>query len=322
MGIEVRYASFLETKRLLWLAASVFVMVLIFQYFGFPNIYDVPSLFSSSKGQVAFLGSFQSGESSSNSSVSGNLAFASISNTTASNAVHEGTAKTEMSKTIGATIEDSNVTSSEDTEIEDEFLLQDLESNNLPAVENLGKNSSLSPLQVAHDSEFVPTPNVTSENNFVLDKTDKDDIAHREAKNETIDANPVITTAAPLATVISSFTSSSQNQSTVLNNENPGPVQTYPAPSTDHSCLRNIHVVIERSDRARKSVASISQMNYMLQQSQNSFCSMKPRWSSVVDQELLHAKDLIENAPLLQSEPGLYAPLFRNLSMFKRLATP
>ncbi|KAL3330385.1 hypothetical protein AABB24_034297, partial [Solanum stoloniferum] len=273
MGTEVRYTSFLGTKRLLWLVASVFVMVLIIQYFGFPNIYVVPSLFSSSKGQVAFLGSFQSGELSGNSNISGNLTFASGLNTTASNVVHKGTAKTKLSKTNDATVEDSNATM-----IEDKF-----------------------PLQVAYGSEFVmPTSKVTSENNFVLDKPYKDDIAHGVARNETIDDNPIITTAAPLAMVLSPLTSSIQNQ------------------STDHSCLRNIPAVIERSDRARKSVASISQMNYMLQESQTSFCSMKPRWSSVVDQELLRAKYLIENAPLLKSEPGLYAPLFRNLSMFKR----
>ncbi|KAF3628879.1 putative glycosyltransferase-like isoform X1 [Capsicum annuum] len=227
MGIEVRYASFLETKKLLWLVASVFVMVLIIQYFGFPNVYVVPSLFSSIKGQVTFLDSFQSG----NSSVSGNLTLASVLNTNASNIVHEGIAKTELSKTSDGTVEASNVTMIEDTEIEDKFLIQDLESNNLPTFESVGKNSSLSTLQVAHGSEFVvPTPNITSENNFVLDKTDRDDIAHRVAKNETIDANPIPTTDAPRSTVISPLTSSSQNQS-----------------STDHSCLRNIPAVIERS---------------------------------------------------------------------------
>ncbi|KAJ8555481.1 hypothetical protein K7X08_012977 [Anisodus acutangulus] len=281
MGTEFRYASFFETKRLLWLMASVFVMVLIIQYFGFPNV----ALFSSSKGQVAFMGSFRSGESSGNSIMSGNLTFASVLNTTATNVVHEGTAKIELSKTSDGTVKDSNVTTSEDTEIEDKFLSQAVESNNLPVVESLGKTSSLSPLHVAHGSEFIiPTPNVTSENIFLLDKPDKYDIAHGVGKAI----------------------------------EKPGPVQIYPAPPTDHSCMKNIPVVIERSDRARKSVASISQMNYMLQQSRTSFCSMKPRWSSVVDQVLLRAKALIENAPLLQSEPGLSAPLFRNLSMFKR----
>lgn len=244
MGIEVRYASFLETKRLLWLVASVFVMVLIIQYLGFPKIYVLPSLFSSSKGKVAFLGTFQSGESSGNSSVSGNLTTDSVLNTTASNVVHEATAKTDLSKTSDASVEDGNVTTIEDTEIEDKFLLQDLESNKFP-------------LQAAHSSEFVvPPPNVTSENNIVLDKTDKDDITRGVAKNETITDNPITTTSAPLATIISPLTSSSQNQ------------------STNHSCLSNIPAVIERSDKARKSVASISQMNYMLQQSQSSFCSM------------------------------------------------
>lgn len=44
----------------------------------------------------------------------------------------------------------------------------------------------------------------------------------------------------------------------------------------------------------------------------------KPRWTSIADQELLPVKSLIENAPNVQDDPLLYAPLFRNVSTFKR----
>lgn len=46
--------------------------------------------------------------------------------------------------------------------------------------------------------------------------------------------------------------------------------------------------------------------------------AQKPRWTSIADQELLPVKSLIENAPNVQDDPLLYAPLFRNVSTFKR----
>ncbi|CAK8568865.1 unnamed protein product [Lathyrus sativus] len=63
---------------------------------------------------------------------------------------------------------------------------------------------------------------------------------------------------------------------------------------------------------------SISDMNKLLLQSYASYRSMRPRWSSAVDQELLQARLEIENAPLVTDLGNLYAPLFRNVSMFKR----
>eukprot|EP00268_Persea_americana_P061717 TRINITY_DN7828_c0_g1_i2.p1 TRINITY_DN7828_c0_g1~~TRINITY_DN7828_c0_g1_i2.p1 ORF type:complete len:135 (-),score=25.29 TRINITY_DN7828_c0_g1_i2:89-493(-) len=44
----------------------------------------------------------------------------------------------------------------------------------------------------------------------------------------------------------------------------------------------------------------------------------KPIWSLPPDQALLYAKKEIENAPILAGCPDLHAPLFRNVSVFKR----
>ncbi|KAL6626570.1 hypothetical protein ACP70R_030296 [Stipagrostis hirtigluma subsp. patula] len=43
-----------------------------------------------------------------------------------------------------------------------------------------------------------------------------------------------------------------------------------------------------------------------------------PLWSTSADEELRYAKKEITNAPLISDDPDLYAPLFRNLSVFKR----
>lgn len=44
----------------------------------------------------------------------------------------------------------------------------------------------------------------------------------------------------------------------------------------------------------------------------------RPRWSAAVDQELLQTRSEIENAPTVNDDVNLYAPLFRNVSRFKR----
>ncbi|KAH8505235.1 hypothetical protein H0E87_012472 [Populus deltoides] len=62
----------------------------------------------------------------------------------------------------------------------------------------------------------------------------------------------------------------------------------------------------------------ISQMNSLFLQSLVSSHSMKPRKLSVRDLELVSAKLGIENAPRVENSPVLYAPVFRNISMFKR----
>ncbi|XP_042483960.1 probable glycosyltransferase At5g03795 isoform X2 [Macadamia integrifolia] len=67
-----------------------------------------------------------------------------------------------------------------------------------------------------------------------------------------------------------------------------------------------------------KSVTSISEMNRLLLYTHASPRSMRPRWASVRDKELASAKSQILNAPAVKNDQELYAPLYRNVSMFKR----
>lgn len=67
-----------------------------------------------------------------------------------------------------------------------------------------------------------------------------------------------------------------------------------------------------------ESITSVSQMNRLLLKHRRSSRAMRPRWSSPRDQEILAAKSQIENAPIVRNHAELFAPLFRNVSMFKR----
>lgn len=73
-----------------------------------------------------------------------------------------------------------------------------------------------------------------------------------------------------------------------------------------------------KSEMPPKSVTSIYQMNRLLVRHRRASRAMRPRWSSARDQEILAAKSQIENSPVVRNDRDLYAPLFRNVSLFKR----
>ncbi|XP_058732256.1 probable glycosyltransferase At3g07620 [Vicia villosa] len=67
-----------------------------------------------------------------------------------------------------------------------------------------------------------------------------------------------------------------------------------------------------------KSRMLIQEMNHLLQRRRASSRATRPRWSSKLDMEILAARSEIEHAPMVTHDKELYAPLFRNHSMFKR----
>ncbi|PIN01921.1 Acetylglucosaminyltransferase EXT1/exostosin 1 [Handroanthus impetiginosus] len=67
-----------------------------------------------------------------------------------------------------------------------------------------------------------------------------------------------------------------------------------------------------------KTITLINEMEQILARNRARSRAMRPRWSSERDQEILTARLKIESAPVLKNDQELYAPLFRNISMFKR----
>ncbi|XP_039122474.1 uncharacterized protein LOC120259018 isoform X3 [Dioscorea cayenensis subsp. rotundata] len=62
----------------------------------------------------------------------------------------------------------------------------------------------------------------------------------------------------------------------------------------------------------------ISEMNRLLVMNRNAYHSMRPRWPSSLDQQLFAIRAQIESAPIIKNIQELYAPAFRNISVFKR----
>lgn len=117
-------------------------------------------------------------------------------------------------------------------------------------------------------------------------------------------------------------------------------------PRSDETESRNCSR--EREPRKKRKttphVTSIREMNEILLRNQRSSCSMVgipgpikrirrglrrltvsihallqvPRWASPIDQQILEARREILNAPIVEDDPELYPPVYRNLSTFKR----
>ncbi|KAK8660583.1 hypothetical protein V6N13_051505 [Hibiscus sabdariffa] len=93
----------------------------------------------------------------------------------------------------------------------------------------------------------------------------------------------------------------------------------------DHAASENNSSMIAKPGKKKmrcemppKSVTTIDEMNNILLRHRRSSRAARPRRSSVRDQEIFAARSQIENAPVIASDHDLYAPLFRNVSSFKR----
>ncbi|KAI3846205.1 hypothetical protein MKX03_006889 [Papaver bracteatum] len=96
-------------------------------------------------------------------------------------------------------------------------------------------------------------------------------------------------------------------------------LQNGPATRTnDVTTDKNTETQIKSEITPASSVTSIYEMSNLLVRSHSTSRSMQPGWSSPRDRELLSARSQIVNAPIVDSDADIYAPLFRSISKFKR----
>lgn len=96
--------------------------------------------------------------------------------------------------------------------------------------------------------------------------------------------------------------------------ESSGPFQSVSASLSGNSTIASIPAVRKRAKRR----ISIPEMSRLLLRNHDSSHSMKPRWSSARDRELLSAKMQIENASFVKIDHELHGPVFLNVSVFQR----
>lgn len=344
MGYEISHICQVETRRCIWLVGVVFAMVLIVQYLELPYGNVISSVFSDGKAQVPVSGSSPSSDLSHKTN---NL------NSTGTIFANEMANKTKISEEKDIAWENDSVSGK--NESLDEFSELDpeddpnreassvnVELNHNSTVEKIKRNDGLAPDKATEFVDSFTADNITTDSNSSLSNNPEENIAPTSQVNGNPDASPAMPSFAlpqigpppPLASLTNVNTStrapiiSSNDPNTssvekiepkmVHYNEKLGPLQSDGDLSGGNPSIPNATPVAERPKSPTAAVVLISEMNDMFLMSRASSYSMKPRWSSAVDQQLLDAKSQIENAPIIRNDRGLYAPLYWNISMFRR----
>ncbi|OVA08570.1 Exostosin-like [Macleaya cordata] len=115
---------------------------------------------------------------------------------------------------------------------------------------------------------------------------------------------------------ISSNISSNGKQGTEMRSKDENPGQLNTGSITSENSSKTTHKPEIKKGWAPRT--SMAKMNSLLLQSRVSSHSMKPKWPSKCDEELLHVKSQIKNSPIIKNDKVLYPYIYRNVSTFKR----
>ncbi|KAG6770609.1 hypothetical protein POTOM_026295 [Populus tomentosa] len=325
-----------KARRLLFLVGATVAIVIVVQYLEFPSSRVLVSLFSAVNTR-----SFMSRNSSTGSEALGNMTLSNVLSTTKTGILHE---TTDSDEALDDKKETAEVSKSEEKEgspnnsNESERKRGSIDNFGLVSNEttsddlaNQDKNSTLNTINGSEEKKAV-APDASYIN---VDK----DIAPISGRNRSSDADPGYPSSAPpMVNTFSNKTfSTDENSSPMIfqssntssmrkdaagalkRDENSGLLPNNYSMSTSGSFSSKVTATKRKTSKKPPSrVISIHQMNELLRQSHASSSSVRPLWPSGVDQEILFAKSQIENAPLIKNETRLYAPIYRNVSMFRR----
>ncbi|KAA8525260.1 hypothetical protein F0562_007115 [Nyssa sinensis] len=305
-----RFISQTETKRLLWLLGITFILVMGVQYFELPYSSFIPFLQKSSS---------LTGGSSYNSEIVGNTTPLNALNST-----YPVQETTDNTTTYALKKETNHGNEGKDGLKNDLLLERNGSSNgafglirNGTSFDNLVSTNNNDSSSVDIQKEDI---SLSSEKNASLGSGHESPLFALPPKMSlpsmnsptNLDAN----SGTPLMSVNPNISSVHKGVTDTL--KKPGPQQSNLTLSSSNSSMTDFSAVRQNSKTPPTPVMSISKMNDLLLQSHSSPHSVEALWSSTVDQELLYAKSQIENAPTIRNDTALYAPLYRNVSMFKR----
>ncbi|KAI4316112.1 hypothetical protein L6164_024125 [Bauhinia variegata] len=296
-----KFLSFfqVETKRLLWLIGLTFAVMIVFQYVELPygNVWS--SLFSTDKSPTAASSTLQTAYPPSESEIFDDLTILNEFNSTGGHTI-DIASNTGNSEEKDAIPEDGSVMEQE----RESFRFDEEDGSSVRNTVQKSDNGSAMPMvREPKQRNF----NINMDLNYLTNSSGEENITRSEHSSLSpsaitpIDSPPHIN---PPTNVNPNITTSDLSNNSNIVSKN-SPISSAPEGK------KGSYMPIPE-------VTTISEMNNLLLQSRASYRSMRPRWSSSVDQELLQVRSEIENAPIVNNDPSLYAPLYRNVSMFKR----
>ncbi|XP_057960021.1 probable glycosyltransferase At5g03795 isoform X1 [Malania oleifera] len=352
MGHEYRILCQSETRRLTLLMGAICIMVLVLQYFELPYGNALSSIFSSGKVPAPANATYLTGNSSVESEIVSNTRPLDGPNSTDTLAVQGLVNDTSSAGMEEKDAERKNHTVSKNNRGSGDIFYEGSSPKNESSQGNKKGPHTNSTVENVKNSDFGLSPenarepvndsNVGEKNSLldniqkVKESKDASILEKSELPNATqtspppalppiiLSSNiipPTISDAHPIAPVVSVGPGASTwvNVSTHANEDDKHKTLHGEFATTENNSSRtSVPPVKKEPKRPKAEVVTISEMNNLLLQSRAASHSTEPHWPSPVDQELLNAKLMIENAPILNDDAGLYAPLYRNVSMFKR----
>ncbi|KAM1022447.1 hypothetical protein ACFX15_042579 [Malus domestica] len=338
MGQELLSQCQVKTRTLLWIVGMLFAVILVVQHLELPYGTVLSSMLSAAKVPVEGKSRFQAVDSPSDSEAVGNVSLSNDLNYTGTYRIHEIANDTRTSGFVLERNEVSNRTLEIDEDTGDD---QEEPSDNFAKQNRTFIVENVNPLETDVEQE-------RRHSSFEKQNTTDTTFSEGGTRNESNTTDEVVNSTAgfPTASPASPMINSSSIAAPAIIESNVGapPIgvgSNVTLVQKDQTTLsqkpkssEQLHSNLSRTEQSSSptrvpemnkepevpalDVYSISDMNQLLRKSRSSYHSVKPRWSSTVDRELLYAASQIENAPLLKSDQTLYAPLYRNLSMFKR----
>lgn len=331
MGNELRFNLPPEGRRLLWLMALGFGIFFMMQHFELPYGNVFLSLSSVGKTKVSTTDNSSVANSSSSLQMDDLSENGNLASSDGLNSTYPSTDDVMANVSVVSNGKDANENHFNDqfdnSDPEDEDPSKDsVELNGNQMLDNIGRNDTLLPEKVMELDHAAPAPApstyITAINNVSF-------LAPTSAGNDTTNTSIVNSSTSPAGAntdfrtpvSVEPITPSVNRDAaavTVKRTPKPRSTKAFISPSINFTVDYQFPKIKESSLNLDSAFVPISEMNDMLLRGLTSPHSVKPRWTSSADQELLHVKSLIENAPNVQDDPLLYAPLFRNVSTFKR----
>ncbi|KAF2530780.1 hypothetical protein F2Q70_00032341 [Brassica cretica] len=289
----------IESRRLLWLMGLTFALIVTFQYIELPN--TISSLFSSTK-----------------------LPFSrNSSSLTRDNQHHKSNLAPAMAPSYpqkNASLVDDSGGGGDDGEVEVDKIFDNNGNATAPTVSpsRVKENATAPPISPSQVKENATAP-------AVLPSQVKENATAPAASAKPPAALPLVkeNATAPVASAKSPASLPIPNPSPVKDNAT-SHVEDKNSTKTDvpgaSPVVRFVPDVKKYSKTPDSRVMSISEMSKQLRRNRitHNRLAKKPKWVTKPDLELLQAKYEIENAPIDDKDPLLYAPLYRNVSTFKR----
>ncbi|KAJ1409841.1 Exostosin-like [Sesbania bispinosa] len=322
MGQDFLSIFQLERKRLLWLIGITFAVILAFQYVELPYDNNIqPSVFSSDN--ISRLGSstFQAAYPPSESEILNNMIIFNETNAAGEDPL-ETVTKTRTSEEKETTsetgfISEPGIVSNKSLGFDESDGSLRVQSGNGSATDQAG-SFGLSSYNDTIGMNLTREVNITSESDHKLASSYADFHSPSHAITPTYLTPPVNPPTKVSPDITPPMLQNDSRETDPMEDERFRPLRDYGSIVGENSSITSVPKETKSSHIPVPEILSISEMSKLLLQNRASYRSMRPRWSSAVDQELLQARQEIENAPIVENVENLYPPLFRNVSMFKR----